>query len=107
MTEDRQHLKCWLHSMRAEVEAHAGISDPFAPLEAEEDLDINAFQRIEADGPPCKSYSNPEVRLPYPITPSGGLEFLTPILRLQTCVDITRTGYVGKEWSGRRKIKSS
>ena len=60
MVRDRQTLKDWLHTMRDEVEAHAGVSDPFAPLEAEDDVDINAFQRIEADGPPEKSYLSPK-----------------------------------------------
>jgi hypothetical protein len=60
MVKDRQALKDWLHTTRAEVEAHVGMSDPFAPLEAEDDVDINAFQRIETDGPPEKGYSNPE-----------------------------------------------
>jgi hypothetical protein len=60
MVKNRQTLKNWLHAMRAEVEAHAGMFDPFAPLEAEDDVDINAFQRIETDGPPEKGYSNPK-----------------------------------------------
>jgi hypothetical protein len=58
MTADRQVLKDWLHNMRAEVEAHCGQSDPFAPLEAEDDVDICAFQAIESAGPPLKSYTN-------------------------------------------------
>lgn len=60
MVDDRQHLKDWLHSMRAEVEQHAGVSDPFAPMEADDDVDITAFPRIEGAGPPTKSYSRPD-----------------------------------------------
>ena len=59
MTADRQSLKDWLHYMRAEVEAHAGVSDPFAPLEAEDDIDIDLFQRMATEGPPTKSCIQP------------------------------------------------
>ena len=37
--------------MRAEVEAYAGVSDPFVPLEAEDDIDIDLFQRMATEGP--------------------------------------------------------
>ena len=60
MVKDRQRLKDWLHTMRSEVEAHSRTSDPFAPLEAEDDEGITAFQRIEGEGPPLQSYSNPD-----------------------------------------------
>ena len=59
MTRNRQDLKDWLHSMRAEVESYSGVSDPFAPLEAEDDVDIRAFNCIESEGPPRNSYSSP------------------------------------------------
>lgn len=58
MTADRQSLKDWLHAMRAETETHCGYADPFAPLEAVDDVDVTAFQRIEEAGPPVKSYAN-------------------------------------------------
>ena len=59
MVNDRQTLKDYLHSVRAVVGAHAQRPDPFAPLEDEDDRDINAFQVIETDGPPRQSYDNP------------------------------------------------
>ena len=58
MVKDRRTLKHWLHSMRSEVEAHANFSDPFAPLEDEDDVDVNAFKEIETAGPPQTSYAN-------------------------------------------------
>ena len=58
MTADRQTLKKWLHYMRMECENHSGRSDPFAPLEPTDDVDILAFKRIETAGPPCKSYED-------------------------------------------------
>ncbi|KAK4497530.1 hypothetical protein PRZ48_011981 [Zasmidium cellare] len=59
MTQDRQHLKDHLHFMRAEVEAHTGQTDPFASLEASDDVDIHAFERIESEGPPKRGYFTP------------------------------------------------
>ena len=58
MVKDRQTLEDWLHYMRAEVEAHAGVKDPFASLEDDDDVDITAFQRIEAEGPPQQGYAD-------------------------------------------------
>lgn len=60
MTVNRQQLKDWLHSMRSEVESHAGVSDPFAPCEVDDDVDVTAFERIESNGPPLRSYASPE-----------------------------------------------
>ena len=58
MIDDRQRLKDWLHFMRAEVEAHSGKCDPFASIEAADDVDITAFPKIEGEGPTQKSYSD-------------------------------------------------
>ena len=60
MVKNRQTLKDWLHYMRSEVEAYANFSDPFAPLEDEDDVDVNAFKHIETAGPPQTSYANPK-----------------------------------------------
>lgn len=58
MVDDRATLKDWLHSMRAEIEECAGRKDPFAKIEAEDDVDLRAFQTIEDDGPPKKGYED-------------------------------------------------
>lgn len=56
MVDDRATLKNWLHEMRAKVEEHCGYADPFAPLEAADDVDITLFQAIETDGPTKRTY---------------------------------------------------
>lgn len=60
MVEDRQTVKDWLHSMRSEVEAHSGVPDPYAPLEAADDADLNAFKEIETAGPPQIGHADPK-----------------------------------------------
>lgn len=60
MVHDRRSLKDWLHAVRSEVEVHSGVADPFAALEADDDVDVTAFQRIEGEGPPQRSCSDPD-----------------------------------------------
>ncbi|KAF2101339.1 hypothetical protein NA57DRAFT_72782 [Rhizodiscina lignyota] len=56
MSQDRQIMKNWLHQMRAEVELHANIRDPFTPREATDDVDIQLFKNMVIEGPPTETY---------------------------------------------------
>ena len=58
MVRGRQAVKDWCHTVRAEIEAHSGMKDPFAPLEAQDDLDVNLFANMFVEGPPSKSFSD-------------------------------------------------
>lgn len=60
MVNDRSQLKEWLHYMRAEIESHYSIHDPFASVEAQDDIDVTLFNSIIKQGPPLKSHSDPE-----------------------------------------------
>ena len=60
MTADRQHLKDWLHYIRSEVESYYSAGDPFAHLEASDDVDVTLFDKIVTAGPPLKSYADPD-----------------------------------------------
>ena len=57
MTQDRQVVKDWLHSIRGQVEGHAGVKDPLAKFKAEDDHDVKACMRIFGEGTPQKSYT--------------------------------------------------
>ena len=60
MIANRLQLKVWLHYMRAEVENHYSIKDPFAAVEAQDDIDVTLFQSMIQQGPPLKSYADSE-----------------------------------------------
>ena len=59
MTEGRQQMRELLHNMRSEVEAHYDVRDPLAAFEHGDEIDINAFQKLEGPGPPTDSYIRP------------------------------------------------
>lgn len=52
MVNERQQVKDLLHSLRTEVETHYQVADPFAPLEAADDVDPDLFPRMITEGPP-------------------------------------------------------
>ena len=60
MVKHRQAVKDWAHGLRAEIESQYGVKDPFASLEAQDDVDLLAFAHIAMEGPPKKSYDDPE-----------------------------------------------
>lgn len=59
MVNDREKVKVWLHSMRSEVQSHYHVKDPFAALEAADDVDIILFGQMVKDGPPSCSLADP------------------------------------------------
>ena len=59
MVNDWQRLKDFCHSRRANVESYYQVKDPYAHLEAADDVDIHLFPRMAMEGPPKKSPSDP------------------------------------------------
>lgn len=100
MVKDRQTLKDYLHAIRAEVEAQARRADPVAPLENQDDKDINAFKTIETDGPPQRSYADSA-------SEATVSEFSTQTSLSQICAVTIHIGSDGEVMNGTMKIETS
>lgn len=105
MVQHRQRVKDFLRSMRSEVETHYSVTDPYAPLEAADDVDLKLFPRMIAEGPPERSFTNPNPnRHPNPEEPLPIWDYAFWWIRILNA-HFALTDYCGhypyaREWHG-------